>query len=214
MVPLAGRGLGGGLARHLADARSLGGRRRRRGGGLDARGAPALGAVAGGGHPGRRPRRRRRCARVPAELRVRSRPLAGQQAAVAAELLIRTDLHASGGSGFRGAYGTARATLVEVAGRGETNHLRAPVLVVVTGAALEPWSRLPVGSRVEVSGRLEAPDRGSDLAAIVRVRVGAAPGAAGRGAAAAGRTGAPGAAGRGGAPAHRAPRPGAGTGAG
>jgi competence protein ComEC len=96
--------------------------------------------------------------------------LAGQQAAVSAELLIRTDLHASAGSGLRGAYGTARATLVEVTGRGETNHLRTPVLVVVTGAALEPWSRLPVGSRVEVSGRLEAPDRGSDLAAIVRVR--------------------------------------------
>ena len=96
--------------------------------------------------------------------------LAGQQAAVSAELMIRTDLHASGGSAVRGAYGTARATLVEVAGRGETNRLRAPVLVVVTGAALEPWSRLPVGSLVEVSGRLEAPDRGSDLAAILRVR--------------------------------------------
>ena len=96
--------------------------------------------------------------------------LAGQQAAVSAELMIRTDLHASGGSAVRGAYGTARATLVEVAGRGETNHLHAPVLVVITGAALEPWSRLPVGSRVDVSGRLERPDRGSDLAAILRVR--------------------------------------------
>ena len=96
--------------------------------------------------------------------------LAGQRAAVAAELMIRTDLHASGGSGIRGAYGTARATVVEIAGRGETNHLRSPVLVVITGPALEPWSRLPVGSRVEVSGRLEVPDRGSDLAAILRVR--------------------------------------------
>ena len=44
------------------------------------------------------------------------------------------------------------------------------MLVVVTGAALEPWARLPVGSRVEVSGRLEDPDRGSDLTAILRVR--------------------------------------------
>ena len=96
--------------------------------------------------------------------------LAGQRAAVAAELMIRTDLHSLGGSGIRGAYGTARTTVVEVAGRGETINVHAPVLVVVTGAALEPWSRLPVGSRVEVSGRLDAPDRGSDLAAILRVR--------------------------------------------
>ena len=88
------------------------------------------------------------------------------------------------------------------------------MLVVVTGAALEPWSRLPVGSRVEVSGRLEAPDRGSDLAAIVRVR--SAPRLVQRAAAPLRlvervRQGLRDA---GGAPASRAAGPGAGTGAG
>ncbi len=96
--------------------------------------------------------------------------LADQQATITAELISRTDFHAVAGAGPRGSYGTARAVVVQISGRGATHRLRAPVLIVATGAALEPWARLPVGSRIEIAGRLEPADRGSDLAAIIRVR--------------------------------------------
>jgi competence protein ComEC len=96
--------------------------------------------------------------------------LAKHQAVVLADLEIRGDLHRVATSGSRAAAGVTRAVTVRVEGRGSTWLVRAPVLVVVTGQQLEKWFETPVGTRVAVQGRLEAPDRGSDVAAVLRVR--------------------------------------------
>ena len=43
-------------------------------------------------------------------------------------------------------------------------------LVIIGAAEVERWSQLPVGSRLTVLARLQPPDRGSELAAVVAVR--------------------------------------------
>jgi competence protein ComEC len=96
--------------------------------------------------------------------------LAEHQAVVLVDLEIRADLHRVATSGIRAAAGVTKAVTVRVEGRGSTWLVRAPVLVVVTGQQLEKWFQTPVGTRVAVQGRLEAPDRGSDVAAVLRVR--------------------------------------------
>ena len=63
-----------------------------------------------------------------------------------------------------------RAAIVTDRGRGGSWLVRAPVLVIVSGPRVEEWLRIPVGSRVVVDGRMESPDRGSDVAAVLRVR--------------------------------------------
>lgn len=59
-----------------------------------------------------------------------------------------------------------RATLQLVEARGRRVTQRVPVLVIVSGAQQAP----PVGARFRVSARLEAPQPGDDIAAVVRIR--------------------------------------------
>lgn len=96
--------------------------------------------------------------------------LAHQEAVVSAELEVRADPHRHPARGASPPYVTVAATLVTVAGRGQQWQLRAPVLVVAGGAAADSVAHLVVGSRVAVSGRLQSPDRGSTIAAVLRVR--------------------------------------------
>jgi competence protein ComEC len=96
--------------------------------------------------------------------------LAEHQAVVSVDLEIRGDLHRVATSGVRAPAAVTKAVTVRVEGRGSTWLVRAPVLVVVTGQQLGKWFETPVGTRLAVQGRLEAPDRGSDVAAVLRVR--------------------------------------------
>ena len=96
--------------------------------------------------------------------------LAEHQAVVSVDLEIRADLHRVATSGVRAGAAVTKAVTIRVEGRGSAWLVCAPVLVVVTGQQLEKWFETPVGTRVAVQGRLEAPDRGSDVAAVLRVR--------------------------------------------
>ena len=96
--------------------------------------------------------------------------LAKHEAVVSADLEIRGDLHQVAARGIRAAAAVTEAATVRVEGRGHAWLVRAPVLVVVSGQQLGQWFEIPVGTRVAVQGRLEAPDRGSDVAAVLRVR--------------------------------------------
>jgi competence protein ComEC len=96
--------------------------------------------------------------------------LAEHQAVVSVDVAIRGDLHRVATSGVRAPAAVTKAVTVRVEGRGSTWLVRAPVLVVVTGQQLGKWFETPVGTRLAVQGRLEAPDRGSDVAAVLRVR--------------------------------------------
>jgi hypothetical protein len=87
--------------------------------------------------------------------------LAEHQAVVSVDLEIRGDLHRVATSGVRAAAAVTKAVTVRVEGRGSTWLVRAPVLIVVTGQQLPKWFETPVGTRLAVQGRLEAPDRGS-----------------------------------------------------
>ncbi len=96
--------------------------------------------------------------------------LAREGAIVVADLEVRSDPQLRPARGAKPAYVTVDVQLLAVSGRGADWRLRAPALVVVGGDRSAQWGELVVGSRIRVSGRLEAPDRGSDLAAILRVR--------------------------------------------
>ena len=97
--------------------------------------------------------------------------LANNEAMVSAELEIRGDPHrvASGGV-TAAAAAVMKAATVGIEGRGHAWLVRAPVLVVISGPQVEQWFQIPVGTRVAVDGRLEEPYRGSDVAAVLRVR--------------------------------------------
>lgn len=119
------------------------------------------------------------------EARVEADPvsrLAGMGAAVDAEVLVTSDPRPTR-SGF-GDGVVLRATVLRVTGRGTTYSLRSPVVLL----AGEAWSGVPLGARVQLTGRLSEPDRRGDVvAAVVSVsgdpEVVAAPGMWWRGAA-------------------------------
>jgi competence protein ComEC len=97
--------------------------------------------------------------------------LANEEAIVSADLEIRADPHRVAGQGVAAAAAAVmKAATVRVEGRGQAWLVRAPVLVVITGPQIGQWFQIPVGTRVAVGGRLEAPDQGSDVAAVLRVR--------------------------------------------
>jgi competence protein ComEC len=96
--------------------------------------------------------------------------LATHRAAVSADLEIRADPHWIAGRGVRPGAAVIRAAIVRIEGRGGAWLVRAPVLLVVSGPELGQWFEIPVGSRLAVEGRLDRPDRGSDMAAVIRVR--------------------------------------------
>jgi competence protein ComEC len=96
--------------------------------------------------------------------------LATHRAVVSADLEIRADPHPIAGAGVRPDAAVIKATIVRIQGRGGAWLVRAPVLLVVSGPQLGQWFEVPVGSRLAVDGRLDRPDRGSDLSAVMRVR--------------------------------------------
>jgi competence protein ComEC len=96
--------------------------------------------------------------------------LATHRAVVSADLEIRADPHPIAGTGVRPDAAVIKAAIVRIQGRGGAWLVRAPVLLVVSGPQLEQWLEIPVGSRLAVDGRLDRPDRGSDMAAVMRVR--------------------------------------------
>lgn len=89
--------------------------------------------------------------------------LAAQQAAVRGVLVVRSDPVVERGR-YAG-YVRFRASLVEVAGRGERFRLRAPVLVFADPG----WSQVQLGARLRVSGRLSRAD-GPELAGVLATR--------------------------------------------
>jgi competence protein ComEC len=106
-------------------------------------------------------------------LRLRHGPvavMATHRAVVSADLEIRADPHRIAGTAVRPGAAVIKAATVRIEGRGGAWLVRAPVLLVVSGPQLEQWFEIPVGSRLAVDGRLNRPDRGSDVAAVMRVR--------------------------------------------
>lgn len=89
--------------------------------------------------------------------------LAAKEASVRGNLVVCSDPVLERGS--HGGYVRFRASLVEVSGRGERFRLRAPVLVLADPG----WSRVQLGARVRVSGRLSPAD-GQDLAGVLATR--------------------------------------------
>ena len=96
--------------------------------------------------------------------------LAGAEAVVTVQVELRSDLHRGPATASRPGYATARVMITEITGRGGAWRLRTSALVIIGAAEVERWSQLPVGSRLTVLARLQPPDRGSDLAAVVAVR--------------------------------------------
>ena len=96
--------------------------------------------------------------------------LAAHEAVVSADLELRTDPALVADGGPAPDVAVAKAVTVRVEGRGGTWLVRAPVLLILSGPQLDRWFQIPVGSRVTVHGRLKSPDRGSDVAAVLRVR--------------------------------------------
>lgn len=96
--------------------------------------------------------------------------LARAEAVVTVRLELRGDLHRAPANAPGPGYATAHVLIIDILGRGEAWQLRAPALVIIPGAETERWSQLPVGSRLTILARLQPADRGSDLAAVARVR--------------------------------------------
>ncbi len=96
--------------------------------------------------------------------------LARAGAVVEVQLEVRTDARVVTARGGRADYAVARATVLRIAAAGSVWRVRVPGLVVVGGENARDWVRLPVGSRITAWARLQSPDRGSDVAAVVRLR--------------------------------------------
>ena len=95
--------------------------------------------------------------------------LAAVRAVVAGDAVVRSDPQVR--TGQFGDYATVRVRLEAVTGRGQAWTVRAPVLLIIGGdPAVDSWRRVLVGSTVRVSGRLETVERGSDVAAVLRLR--------------------------------------------
>ena len=98
--------------------------------------------------------------------------LAEARAVVVADAVVRSDPQVR--TGQFGGYATVRVRLEAVTGRGQAWAVRAPVLLIIGGEpAVDSWRQVLVGSTARVSGRLETVERGSDVAAVLRLRQGA-----------------------------------------
>jgi competence protein ComEC len=96
--------------------------------------------------------------------------LARHGAAVSADVEIRADPDLVDASAAAPGAAVMKVVTIRLEGRGGSWLVRAPVLLVVSGPQLQDWLQIPVGVELAVDGRLQAPDRGSDLAAVLRVR--------------------------------------------
>ncbi|WP_375424187.1 ComEC/Rec2 family competence protein [uncultured Friedmanniella sp.] len=99
-----------------------------------------------------------------------SADLARDGAWVSARALIRSDPHSYPARGALPPLVTVRVEVRELQGRGSGWRVRAPVLLRVSGAAGGDWARLPVGTSVALSGRLQPAEPGDDVAASLQVR--------------------------------------------
>jgi competence protein ComEC len=95
--------------------------------------------------------------------------LAGEQAVARVHLRLVADPHRHEARGPLPAYVTQRAEVRRLAARGSVTTLRSPVLVIVSGAGATDWTSRPVGTTIEATVRLQAAERGSDVAALARV---------------------------------------------
>ena len=96
--------------------------------------------------------------------------LAMARAVVTVRLVTSSDPEVRPAAGPRPAYLTLRARLVTIDGRGAAWRVRSPVLLTVSGAEMGRWSALVVGTQMVTQARLEPPQPGADVAAVVRVR--------------------------------------------
>jgi competence protein ComEC len=96
--------------------------------------------------------------------------LAAHEAVVSAEVEIRADPQLVIDGGPAPDIAVVKAMTARIAGRSGSWLVRAPVLLVLSGPQLKTWFQIPVGTRVALHGRLRSPDRGSDVAAVLRVR--------------------------------------------
>jgi len=95
--------------------------------------------------------------------------LAQANAVVEVTLEVRADARLTPASAVRPGYATVPVRIRAVTGRGTTWRVWAPGLVVVSGDGAVAWTRLPVGTRLTSPARLQQPDRGSGLAAMIRI---------------------------------------------
>ncbi|HEV2870833.1 MAG TPA: hypothetical protein VG409_05365, partial [Actinomycetota bacterium] len=91
------------------------------------------------------------------------------------QLEVRTDAKVVPASGGRPPYAVGRVTIRQVAAAGDAWRVRVPGLVVVGRDAARDWASLPVGTQVTAWARLQPPDRGADVAAVIRMRGQAVP---------------------------------------
>ena len=73
-------------------------------------------------------------------------------------------------SGIRSALWRSAGLLLEVDGRGERWATSLPVTLIVSGELVGAWSEVPPGSTVRATVRIEAPEAGEPVAAVLRVR--------------------------------------------
>lgn len=96
--------------------------------------------------------------------------LSRERAVVRAVVVSTADPIIRQPAGSRPEYLMVRVRVREISARAQAWRVRAPVLVTGAGAAVGRWRDAPVGSTIVVSGRLEPPDPGSGLAAVLRLR--------------------------------------------
>jgi len=82
---------------------------------------------------------------------------------------VRADARLTPASAVRPGYATVPVRIRAVTGRGTTWRVWAPGLAVVSGDGAVAWTRLPVGTRLTSPARLQQPDRGSGLTAMIRI---------------------------------------------
>jgi len=102
-----------------------------------------------------------------------SGPLAGladERAVATVVVEVRGDARVHPAQGVRPAYASLPGLVVAVDGRGRAWRVRTPVLLVVSGVAVDGWSRWPVGTRLRAEARLERADPGDPYGAVLRVR--------------------------------------------
>ncbi len=96
--------------------------------------------------------------------------LAAGQAIAAVELLTTSDPQVHPASGPRPPFLTLRAVVMTVDGRGSAWRVSSPVLLIVSGKEIQRWSTVLVGTEIATQSRVQVPEQGSDLAAILQVR--------------------------------------------
>lgn len=94
----------------------------------------------------------------------------------AAEAMVQVELVTAGEPRVRpdrfggGDSLVVRGTVRSVSGRGEDWSVRTPVLIMVSGSAVENWVERPVGTRSAVLARAGPTEPADDVAAVLRVR--------------------------------------------